>query len=526
MKKKPFTILTILLSLSILACVFAETVAGQVLTGADGHRQDADISESTDNNSSIPLLLDFPTDTSQASNQITDGYYLFSPIRSTETYLMDSNGVAVFTWQSDYTPGHAVYFLDNGNLLRSGSLGRGTFSAGGVGGVIQEVAPDNSVVWEFQYADGLVQQHHDIEQLPNGNILLIAWELKTREEAIAAGRDPSLLDEGELWPDHVVEVDPATHEIVWEWHVWDHLIQDYDSSKPNYGMVADHPERIDLNYTVNRKAGADWNHTNSIDYNADLDQIILSVLGFGEIWIIDHNTTTEEAAGPAGDLLYRWGNPEAYDTGTAQDQQLFGQHDAQWIPTEYPGGGNILIFNNGDRRTRAYSSVDEIMPPLNSDGSYALTAGTADKPETTTWSYASPNDFYADHISGAQRLPNGNTLICSGTDGRFFEVTPAGEIAWEYNYGAEVFRVSQIAADHPGLASLALQPGDVLIGESGVRNQSSGGQLQDNGSPPQPAINACNGLVEGDACTVQLPKRTVNGSCQTIQNQLACAPDG
>lgn len=193
-----------------------------------------------------------------AANQTSavDHHYLFSPIRSTKTYLMDANGVAVYIWQSAYTPGHSTYLLENGNLLRTGSLGRGNFDAGGVGGVIQEIAPDSSVVWEFQYADSLVQQHHDIEQLPNGNILMVAWELKTEAEAIAAGRNPSLLSDAELWPDHVVEVDPASNEIVWEWHIWDHLIQDYDASKPNYGVAAEHPELIDLNQ-ANRQAKAD-----------------------------------------------------------------------------------------------------------------------------------------------------------------------------------------------------------------------------------------------------------------------------
>jgi len=459
----------------------------------------------------------------------TGDLYLFSPIRSTETYLMDSTGVAMYTWQSNYTPGNAVYLLENGNLLRTGSLRKGSFDAGGSGGIIQLIASDNSVVWEYQYASDRVQQHHDIEVMPNGNILMIAWEWKSQAEAITAGRDPSLLTDGELWPDHVIEVDPDSNQIVWEWHVWDHLIQDFDESKANYSIVAEHPELIDLNHT-NLKAGADWNHINSIDYNADLDQILLSVHGFSEIWIIDHNTTTQEAAGPAGDLLYRWGNPRAYDSGSAADQQFFVQHDAQWIANDYPGGGNILVFNNGHQRNRAYSSVDEIEPPLNDEGRYTLTTGQSYGPDSPTWSYLAenPSDFYADHISGAQRLANGNTLICSGTDGHFFEVTPEGEIVWEYAYGSQVFRVMQVSAEYPGLEGLDLQAGEVLVGESGDKPSGSGpgGQRQGNGSPPQRAIEACSGLSEGAACTVQHPNRTMNGTCQTIQNQLACAPEG
>ena len=288
--------------------------------------------------------------------------YLFAPIRSTTTYLMDAEGNALQTWESAYTPGNAVYLQENGNLLRTGSVKSTKFGVGGTGGIIEEIASDGSVVWAYQYANDQVQQHHDIEQMPNGNILMIAWGLKSQADAIAAGRDPSLLSDGELWPDHVIELNPTTNTIVWEWHVWDHLVQDYDASKANYGTVSEHPGLVDINF-VARKADADWNHTNSIDYNAELDQILLSVHSFSEIWIIDHDTTTKTATGTAGDLLYRWGNPQTYDAGSSGDQQFYTQHDAQWIAAGMPGAGNILVFNNGDRQTRAYSSVDEIVPP-------------------------------------------------------------------------------------------------------------------------------------------------------------------
>jgi hypothetical protein len=437
------------------------------LAGCGGSSSSAEVPQekSSSLNTISDLKLDEPVSYKPIQEKIEEEYYyLFSPIRSTQTYLMDENGFAVFTWDSEYMPGHSVYLLENGNLLRAGDTKTRSFDAGGAGGIVQEITPDGSVVWEYEYSGTDFQQHHDIEQLPNGNILMIAWERKTQAEAIAAGRDPSLLSDKELWPDHIIEVDPTTNQIVWEWHVWDHLIQDHDSSKPNYGVVADHPEKIDLNFT-SRRAGADWTHINSIDYNAELDQIMLSVHSFSEIWIIDHNTTTEEATGPAGDLLYRWGNPQAYDAGSPADQQLFYQHDAQWIPNGYPGEGNILVFNNGDKRLRSYSSVDEIIPPPNADGSYTLTPGTAYGPKTPTWSYVAenPSDFFADHISGAERLPNGNTLICSGTDGWFFEVTPEGETVWEYNYGGDVFRVTKISSEHPAVTGLELERGEKLV---------------------------------------------------------------
>jgi hypothetical protein len=411
-----------------------------------------------------------------------EGYTLFAPLTSTTTYLIDMNGEIVHTWGSQFSPGNSVYLLDNGSLLRTAKPGGrgGDFNAGGAGGMVQRIAWDGAIMWQFDYSDGTKRLHHDIEMLPNGNVLMISWELINEADVIAQGRNPSLLSDGELWPDTVIEVDPSTDEIVWQWRAWDHLIQDFSVSQPNFGVVADHSELIDLNF-ANAQGGADWLHINSVDYNAELDQIVLSVHNFSEVWIIDHSTTTAEAAsheggryGQGGDLLYRWGNPIAYGVGSANDQQLFVQHDAKWIEDGMPGAGNLLIFNNGTQRGRSYSTVDEIATPINADGSYSLTT-SAFGPTSPTWTYIAPDreSFYATNISGAQRLPNGNTLICDGPAGHFFEVTADGDVVWEYinpvsndqvftNTEAQssndfrnlVFRATRIAIDHPGLANL------------------------------------------------------------------------
>ena len=398
-----------------------------------------------------------------------DGYNLFSPIRSTTTYLMDNDGNIVHSWSSSYRPGLSVYLLEDGTLLRTADTGSTAFNTGGAGGRVEKFSWDGTRQWEFEYQSDEYRLHHDIEVLPNGNVLMIAWEFKTETEAIAAGRNPNLTGAGELWPDHIIEVRPtgaSGGEIVWEWHVWDHLIQDYDETRENYGTVAEYPERINLNYAGN--SGADWNHINAIDYDADLDQILLSVHSFSEIWVIDHSTSTEQAkgrtggnSGKGGDLLYRWGNPQAYGSGTSSDQQLFAQHDTRWVESGLPGYGHILIFNNGQGRPEGnYSSVDEIVPPVNSDGSYTSTSGTAYGPTLPLWSYTAtpPTDFYAQNISGAQRLPNGNTLICQGPDGLFFEVTASGEKVWEYDYAGAVFRVDRYSPDYPGFAGTDLEP--------------------------------------------------------------------
>ena len=405
-----------------------------------------------------------------------EGYTLFAPMQSTTTYLMDNEGTFAHTWENTYNPGISVYLLENGNLLRTASVRNTTFDAGGSGGKVQEIDPDGNVVWEFDHSGAQYLLHHDVEYLPNGNVLMIAWEYKSEADTIEAGRDPSLLADGELWPDKIIEVEPDSGNTVWEWHVWDHLIQDHDDSKPNYGTVADHPELVDLNYSSPgpETGGADWTHFNSVDYHEEFDQIVVSVHSFSEIWIIDHSTTTAEAAshtggnyGKGGDILYRWGNPQTYGAGAKSDQKLFSQHDANWIESAYPGEGNILIFNNGQGRPDGdYSSVDEIEPPVDAQGNYSLTSGAAYGPADMTWTYSDSSDFYSQNISGAQRLSNGNTLICNGANGIFFEVTNEKEIVWKYvnpvskdgiveqgdpSKMNQVFRVYRYAPDYAGL---------------------------------------------------------------------------
>ncbi len=373
------------------------------------------------------------------------GYTLFAPLGSTTTYLMDADENFVKTWPGDYTPGHSVYLLSDKSLLRTCTVGKQVNpvfgGTGGSGGIVQLLDWEANLLWSFEHNSENYLLHHDVEYLPNGNILMISWEQKSVEEALAQGRDPETLGDEGLWPDKIIEVEPVYPEggnIVWEWHVWDHLVQDYDETKPNYGVISEHPEKINLNFYLRRiddTAAADWTHTNAVEYNAERDQVMITVHNFSEIWIIDHNTTTEEAAGSKGDLLYRWGNPQTYDHGTDDDQKLFVPHDGHWIADGLPGAGDVLIFNNGrGRQDGYYSTVEQITLPDYVNGSYAHENDAAYGPETSTWTYKAtpPRSFYADHISGAQRLPNGNTLICNGPAGTFFEVTEAGETVWEY----------------------------------------------------------------------------------------------
>ena len=289
-----------------------------------------------------------------------DGYNLIYPHNQPNVYLLDNCGEIVHVWEDSlqYRPGNTAYLLEDGRLLktkRPSSVVNDAIWAGGGGATVEIRDWDNNLEWSFTINNDTARLHQDVELLPNGNILMIVWELKTAAEAIQAGRAPSTLDDNELWPDYVIEVDPATDEIVWEWHFWDHLIQDFDPTKDNYGVVADHPGRLDINFDSD--GAADWLHCNSIDYNPEMKQILLSSPFLSEIYIIDHTTTTTQAAGDIGGLggvggefLFRWGNPQAYRAGTEEDQQLFNNHDAHWVldfvGETHPQFGKIGVFNN------------------------------------------------------------------------------------------------------------------------------------------------------------------------------------
>jgi len=370
-----------------------------------------------------------------------DGYVLFAPIPSTTTYLIDKCGKLVHTWSSAYRPGQSVYLLEDGSLLRTGNTNNPILNGGGTGGIIEKIDWDGNILWSYTLSTTTECQHHDIFPMTNGNILAIVWQVHSNTEAIAEGRNPSQVNTA-MWSEKIVELQPVgsnSANIVWEWYAWDHLVQDYDASKNNYGIVADHPELIDINFGSYTPLNTDWLHINSVHYNPQSDQAVLSVHNFNEIWIIDHSTTTAEAAmhnggllNRGGDLLYRWGNPAAYDRGNQSDKKLFGQHNAYWIEPGFADENKIMVFNN--QHPGNYSSVDIIEPPLQQDNSYSLVSGQAYLPVASSWTYTAPTptDFYAANISGAQRLSNGNTLVCEGTKGKFFELDANDNIVWEY----------------------------------------------------------------------------------------------
>lgn len=364
------------------------------------------------------------------------GYVLLSPYYANRSYLISTTGDTAFTWKHQRANAYGSFLLDNGNLLRPTESTKQGLSASAVpNGLIQEIDRNGNVVWEFEYKSDQYVLHHGIWLMPNGNILASAFEKKTKAELQQAGitrtppppmfgggRDESLLFE------QLIEIDPRKpkgQEIVWMWKIWDHLV--------SAGQAYDNPHLFSTDLeSPSYQSFNDWMHLNGIAYNPDLDQIVFSSRVFSEVYIIDHSTTTEEAAGhtggrygKGGDILYRWGNTSNYKrSGGIQLKVL---HSPSWVPNGYPGAGNIIFFHNNENSNN--SQIIEITPPLKQDGTYEMTNGIFG-PEQPTWIYQA-NGFYSQMMSSCQRLPNGNTFIFEASSGRMREVDQNGTVLWQ-----------------------------------------------------------------------------------------------
>jgi hypothetical protein len=426
------------------------------------------------------------------TNDATPGFILFHPSAGTSTYLMDLDGKIVHEWKGENNC-MLSYLMDDGRIIRlEREPNFPVFAGGGQAGRIREYSWEGELTWDYPYYSEKYLTHHDIAIMPNGHILAIAWEVKTKAECIAAGCIADQIPEAGLWFDKIMEIEPQRPnggKIVWEWHMWDHIIQDQNADLPNFGVVKDNPRRINVNPHIHaahmpaeqikqmiaggmatsnatpENQGSDLTHLNGMDYNADLDQIAVSSQSFSEIFVIDHSTTTEEAMsssggrwGHGGDVLFRWGNPQNYGKGGPQDQRLFNQHDIRWIPQGYPGAGNLMAFSNeviGGKgqfpnvfaalgtlqrpvlslaELDNYSAVVEFKPDIDANGAYLLPEGGRFGPDNTVWTYTAPDkySFYGPFVSSAHRMKNGNTFINSGPQGRQIEVTPDGRTVWEY----------------------------------------------------------------------------------------------
>jgi len=394
----------------------------------------------------LSIYLFFIFSTICINAQTYDGYTLYSPQNGSQAFLLDMSGNIFHTWSfsASQKTGYAIYLLPGGTLLRTVSKTGNSFTGGPICGEVQEMDWNGNITWDFVYSTTQYCTHHDICGMPNGNVLLIAYERKTAAELTQAGCSQSI----EMWPDKIVEIQPSGlngGNIVWEWHAWDHLCQNYNSAKDNYvTSIVDHPELMNINYLTCK----DWMHMNGIDYNAVLDQITFSSHNLSEIYVIDHSTTTAQAAvhiggnsGMGGDIIYRWGNPAAYNAPGTADFNVV--HDAHWVPDNCPKYANYLAGFNNKGGTGGKTCVDVFSPPYNGYN-YALTLGSAYLP--ATYSFRSTYIGTTNQDNGnSQQLPNGNMLLCMGMSGYIYEIDSSQNVVWSKNVGsviAQAFRYS------------------------------------------------------------------------------------
>jgi hypothetical protein len=396
------------------------------------------------------------------------------------------------------------------------------------------------------------QQHHDFYKTWNNKLkawtyMMVARPNRTAALATALGADPANAGgyNGGWQDDSIIEINSAG-QIVWMWAMADHTSNTYLPGSPGYVTdLALAPGKLDIN-VLNaggpvRGPKNDWIHVNSMNYNQELGLVVFNSRTVNEFWVVNHDktfvSTTDfaaniaAAAGPDGDFMYRFGNPSNYNQGLAQalgtngHQQIWGAHNIQWIPkTMYTGGPtlpgypNFIIFDNHCNNKNPIiggSELKEINPFVTGpavNGVYP-TATTYQNPPVagytpqssqgagnaqftlsnqTVWRFRSAwiTGFASAHISGIQRLPNGNTMGIAGEHGHLFEVTPTGEMVWEYacpivangipqkfqyNIGTSnlTFRAHRYSVNMPGLNNrLVMYPdGTILpkvLGEKGV----------------------------------------------------------
>lgn len=421
------------------------------------------------------MMLIFSASYSQTFN----GYALYNELNQNTTYLIDANGSIAHTWSNSVGCNYAVRLKEDGNIVRGGKYSNNQLNGSAVGGMVQEIDPSGNVVWEYVHSTANYVSHHDFEILPNGNVILTAWEVKSTAELTQAGLSNA---SSEKWPTELIELQPDGNggaTIVWEWHMWDHLVQDIDSGKDNFDVVEDHPELMDINAVVTSSGGGggpggggDWFHVNGLDYNETLDQIVFSSRHASEFFIIDHSTTTAEAAshsggnsGMGGDFLYRWGNPSNYGSSSAQTIDA-AVHDPHWIIDDgRPYGGYIQFFNN-EGGSGGGSAVDVIEAP--SSGWIYTFGGSSFAPST----YAERHECLANSTgqSASDRMSNGNIFVAVSQQ-YMYEVDQNGNTVWQYNAApAKAFRYE---CDHPGIAViLGANPCGLSIDEVSLANVS------------------------------------------------------
>jgi len=394
-------------------------------------------------------------------------YTLYSPKNSTKAYLVALGGATYHMWtmSSNKPTGYSSYLLPGGVLLRTVAKSGNYFTGGPICGEVQKVDWNGNVIWDYVYSTTEYCTHHDICPMPDGNVLLIAYETRTPSQVSAAGCSQNIT----MWPDKIVEIEPngtTGGTVVWEWHAWDHLSQSLYPAKANYvTSIVNHPELLNINY----KTQKDWLHMNGIDYNEQLDQITFSSHYMNELYVIDHSTTTAEAAshsggksGKGGDLLYRWGNPAAYQASGTTDFNVI--HDAHWVPQGCPRANYLAGFNNSGG-SGGKSCVDLISPPY--DGYiYSGTPGTAYAPATYSWRHTY-NGTPTQNEGNSQQLPNGNTLVNISFSGYMYEIDSNQNVVWSKTItgiNTSAFRYTSCYVNSIGYAKATATPSSICAG--------------------------------------------------------------
>jgi hypothetical protein len=394
-----------------------------------------------------------------------DGLTLYSTGGSTTGYLIDTNSIVVKQFNFTNNTGYSTHMMPGGYIWRSATASN-VLVGGGMTGRIQKYDYNGNLLWNYTYSSSTYCLHHDHCPLPNGNVLVIAYDVHNAVDAANAGATNSIT----VWSEKVMELQPVGTNsaiVVWEWKVWDHLVQDQYPTRANYQTsIVNNPQLLNINYFLQK----DWIHMNGIDYNPVLDQIALSSHNLNEWYIIDHSTTTAEAAshsggnaGKGGDFLYRWGNPAAYQaTGTAV---LKVTHDAHWIPENCPNGGYLAGLNNkGQTSPSTKTTADNIILPR-VDYNYTLTPGGAYTP--ASYSNRHLSSGYTSNMGSTEQYPNGNQMISLATSGVIYEIDPAGNVLWTFSAGGstpQAHRYTQcfISNPAPSQPTISLSGSDLV----------------------------------------------------------------
>lgn len=316
--------------------------------------------------------------------------------------LINMNGHIVHTWKTPY-PTFTACLLENGNILAGlytsedpdgNRPGVGSFRMGGTLGYLVELDWDGNIV--FSHKD--LGMHHDFKKLHNGNYIYLVWDVLEQEtiKKVRGGLKGTEHNGNIMCGDIIREVDPQG-KVVWEWHSAKHMDFDHDIIGPNY--------RRD-----------EWSHLNSLWVCEDGD--LMSSSRFTDMAFKISRKT--------GEIIWRFGNAAYLDkeTNTLElrntPNTFGGQHDVSIIPSGLPGAGNMLCYDNG-----FYKFVSRAVEVDMNTNTIVW--------QSTDSVVANGRVSFSAFISGARRLPNGNTFICDGSDGRLYEVTKDREVVWEYN---------------------------------------------------------------------------------------------